>query len=53
MYFRLSSGEIAMVQIFIIIVLEPGCKFNEFILEGWNCMCWMAIDKTNNERFAR
>jgi len=30
-----------------------GDKFNKFILEGWKCMGWMAIDNTNNKRFAR
>jgi len=40
-------------QIFTIFVVEMGTKFNKFILEGWKCMCWMAIDNTNNKRFAR
>jgi len=30
-----------------------GDKFDKFILEGWKCMCWMAIDNPNNKRFAR
>jgi len=40
-------------QIFTIFVLEMGDKFDKFILEGWKCMCWVAIDNTDNKRLAR
>ena len=47
-----NTVKISPNQIFTIFVLEMSDKF-EFILEGWKCLCWMAIDNINNKRFAR
>jgi len=39
MILEVISAKISPIQIFTIIVLEMGDKFNKFILEGWKCMC--------------
>ena len=51
MILKKITVKISPDQIFTIFVLEMRDKFNKFILEGWKCLCWMAIDNTNNERF--
>ena len=53
MVLKMITVKISPNQIFTIFVLEMDDKFNKFILEGWKCRCWMAIDNTNNKTFAR
>jgi len=48
MILKKITVKISPNQIFTIFVLEMGDKFNKFILEGWKCIYWMAIDNTNN-----